>query len=134
MPVHPVDYEQAVSRIARGKYVSLTTFRRNGQAVVTPVGCVVENGVLYALTPPDTGKVKRIRANGRAVIAPCSMHGTIPSGAPSVEGAARLLDEAETARVQGLMVRRSFMYRLVRIADRAVRRHRPLVAVAVTAP
>lgn len=131
MSALPVDFERAVERIARGKYVSLTTFRRNGVAVVTPVGCVVENGVLYVLTPPETGKIKRIRANGRAAIAPCSMRGVVPAGAETVEGVARLLDGVETARVQGLMVRRSFMYRLVRIADRAMRRRRPLTAIAV---
>jgi PPOX class probable F420-dependent enzyme len=132
MSTPPTDFERIVERIARGTYVSLTTFRRNGEAVVTPVGCVAEAGVLYMLTPPDTGKVKRVRHNGRAVVAPCGMRGTVPAGSPSAEGVARVLGDAETDRVRYLMMRRIFVYRLVRMADGVLRRKRPLVAPAVT--
>ncbi len=57
------DFDQALDRIGRDSHVSLTTFRRNGQGVPTPVGSLVHDGTLYALTPPDTGKAKRIRNN-----------------------------------------------------------------------
>jgi uncharacterized protein len=126
-------FDEALARIAGGLHVSLTTFRRDGRAVVTPVGCVVEGAALYALTPPDTGKVKRIRNDGHVVIAPCSMRGTVRDGAPVADGVARLLDGAGTARVRRLMARRSPMYRTVQVLDRILRRHRPLVGIAVTA-
>jgi uncharacterized protein len=129
----PRSFERAAERIGAGKYVLLTTFRKNGRPVATPVGCVVEAGTLYMLTPPDTGKVKRIRNNSRVTLAPCTMSGTVLDGAPTTEGTARLLDEAEAARVQQMMMRRTFMYRLVRILDRVLRRRRPLAAIAVTA-
>ncbi|MFJ6079810.1 PPOX class F420-dependent oxidoreductase [Streptomyces sp. NPDC092369] len=133
MTTTPVDFDQALSRIGRGKYVSLTTFRQTGQAVPTPVGCLVRDGTLYALTPPDSGKAKRIRNSGRVLIEPCSMQGAVPADATAVEGTARLLDEAETRRVEAMMVRRFLMYRLVRLVDVLTRRRRSLVAVAVTA-
>ena len=132
-PAPSTTFDSALERIGKGPHVSLTTFRSDGQAVVTPVGCVIEGGALYALTPLDTGKVKRIRNNARVVIAPCTMRGTVPADVPGVEGVARLLDEAETERVQRLMMRHSFLYRLVRVSDRVRRRRRPLVAIAVTA-
>ncbi|MGW3288681.1 PPOX class F420-dependent oxidoreductase [Streptomyces sp. NPDC001002] len=125
------DFQQALDRIGKGKHVSLTTFRRNGQPVPTPVGSLVHDGTLYALTPPDTGKAKRIRNIPRVTIAPCDMKGTVPAGAPAVSATARLLDPTETARVQELMKRRFLMYRLVRILDRALGRERRLVAIAV---
>ncbi|WP_046508321.1 PPOX class F420-dependent oxidoreductase [Streptomyces odonnellii] len=132
----PVDtssaFEAALKRIGKGLYVSLTTFRKDGRAVVTPVGCVIEGSTLYVLTPPGTGKVKRIRNSGRVTIAPCNGRGTVPVGAAEVEGVARLLDEREIARVQHYMVKRTFLYRVVRIADRVLRRERRLVAIAVT--
>ncbi|WP_416958151.1 PPOX class F420-dependent oxidoreductase [Streptomyces sp. Agncl-13] len=127
------DFDQALDRIGRGSHVSLATFRRDGRAVPTPVGSLVQDGTLYALTPPETGKVKRIRNNPQVTIAPCDMKGTVPTGAPVVRAAARLLDPAETVRVQEMMRRRFFMYRLVRLADRALGRERRLVAIAVTA-
>ncbi|MFG2780313.1 PPOX class F420-dependent oxidoreductase [Streptomyces prunicolor] len=106
--------------------------RRDGQAVPTPVGGFVEDGTLYVLTPPETGKVKRMRNNPQVTIAPCDMKGTVPAGVPAVRATARLLDPAETARVQEMMRRRFFMYRLVRLFDRALGRERRLVAIAVT--
>lgn len=98
----------------------------------TPVGALVHDGTLYALTPPDSGKVKRIRDNPRVTIAPCAMNGTVPEDAPTATATARLLGPAETARVQELMKRSFLMYRLVLLLDRLLRRERPLVAIAVT--
>ncbi|MEV8540474.1 PPOX class F420-dependent oxidoreductase [Streptomyces sp. NPDC051572] len=126
------DFDQALDRIGKGGHVSLTTFRRNGQAVPTPVGGLAQDGALYVLTPPETGKVKRIRNNPQVTIAPCNMKGTVPADAPAVRATARLLDPAETARVQEMMRRRFFMYRLVHLLDRALGRERRLVAIAVT--
>jgi uncharacterized protein len=126
-------FEEALARIAGGLHGSLTTFRKDSRAVVTPVGCVVEGAALYALTPPDTGKVERIRNDGHVVIAPCSGRGRVRDGAPAADGVARLLDAAETARVRRLMARRSPMYRTVRVLDRILRRRHPLIGIAVTA-
>ncbi|WP_019066286.1 PPOX class F420-dependent oxidoreductase [Streptomyces hokutonensis] len=126
------DFHQALDRIGKGKHVRLTTFRRDGRPVATPVGGLVHDGTLYALTPPDTGKVKRIRHTPQVTVAPCDMRGTVPAEAPTVPATARLLDAAETARVQELMKQRFLMYRVVRLLDRALGRERRLVAIAIT--
>jgi len=55
---------------ASHKYINLTTFRKNGQEVPTPVWFVEMEGKLYVFTGAQTGKSKRIRANGRARVAP----------------------------------------------------------------
>ena len=125
------DLDQALDRIGRGSHVSLTTFRRNGKPVPTPVGALVRDDTLYVLTPPETGKVKRIRNNPQVTIAPCDMKGMVPADAPAVWATARLLDPAETVRVQDMMRRRFFMYRLVHLLDRALGRERRLVAIAI---
>jgi hypothetical protein len=120
-----------VEEIVHGRNVSLTTFRRDGRAVATAVWFVVDRGELFAMTPPDSGKVKRIRNNGRVVVAPCDSAGRIAEGAPSAEGTARLLDEAGTRRVRKLMARRYFAVRLADWAAR-LRRRSPWVGIAVT--
>jgi uncharacterized protein len=69
----------------KGKYLSLETFRKNGQAVRTPVWFAAEPGSpaspsaakLYIYTVDNTGKVKRIRRNARVRIAPCDMRGNV---------------------------------------------------------
>jgi PPOX class probable F420-dependent enzyme len=92
---------------------------------------VVDRGELFAMTPPDSGKVKRIRNNGRVVVAPCDSAGRIAEGAPSAEGTARLLDEAGTRRLRKLMARRYFAVRLADWSAR-LRRRSPWVGIAVT--
>jgi PPOX class probable F420-dependent enzyme len=76
----------------------LTTFRRNGEGVSTPVGIQFANGKLYFSTWSTTGKVKRLARNPRVVLAPFTKMGMKVIG-PSVEGTARLLSEGEAAAV-----------------------------------
>ena len=54
------------------KYIALETFKKNKQAVKTPVWFVIHNGVIYVITREKTGKVKRIKNNPRVRIAPCT--------------------------------------------------------------
>ena len=63
------------------KYVSLESFRKNGQGVRTPVWFAAADPVdavpktLYIYSTADSGKAKRIRGNSRVRIAPCDMRG-----------------------------------------------------------
>ncbi|HWY56308.1 MAG TPA: PPOX class F420-dependent oxidoreductase [Terriglobales bacterium] len=59
------------------KYVSLTTFRKNGAAVRTPVWFGEDDETLYVKTPGDSGKCKRIRNNPHVLVAPCTVTGKI---------------------------------------------------------
>ena len=59
----------------KAQYINLTTFRKNGQAVATPVWFVAHNGRLYVMTNVNSGKAKRIRANGKARVAPSDARG-----------------------------------------------------------
>lgn len=61
--------------LERGQFINLTTFRKNGQAVATPVWYVWHEGRLYVFTQQQSGKAKRIRANGKALIAPSDVRG-----------------------------------------------------------
>lgn len=121
-----------LDRIARGRYLSVTTFRRDGRAVPTPVGFVVHDGELLILTPPDSGKVKRIRHDNAVVVAPCDMGGRIAAGAPSVPGRARVLDRSETPRVRRLMSRRYPVAGVVFWWDRLLGRSQRWIGVAIT--
>lgn len=61
----------------REKYISLATFRRSGKEVRTPVWVAEHNGKLYVFSENTAGKVKRIRANGRAQFAACNFNGQV---------------------------------------------------------
>ncbi len=67
----------AASRLADARYASLATFRRDGREVRTPIWLAGNDGRLYIFTGGDSGKVKRIRASGRARLAPCTASGVV---------------------------------------------------------
>lgn len=95
-----------LDELDQGKYVSLTTFRKDGTPVATPVWAVADGGELYVWTRSDSWKVKRIRNNGRVTVSACDVRGRVAEGAPVLEGEARLLDEAGLKRVRKLMLRK----------------------------
>ncbi|WNV88320.1 PPOX class F420-dependent oxidoreductase [Umezawaea sp. Da 62-37] len=104
--------------LARERYVSLTTYRKSGVGVSTPVWHAVDGGELFIWTSPDSGKVKRIRNNGTVALSPCDRRGRVAQGAPTVRGTARLLDSADTAEARALLASK---YLLVRIAEWSTR-------------
>ncbi|MDW4915412.1 PPOX class F420-dependent oxidoreductase [Streptomyces californicus] len=91
---------------ARSEYVSLTTHRKNGTPVATPVWAAADDGVLYVWTRSDSWKVKRLRGNAEVVVTVCDVRGRIAEGAPSARGTARLLDEDGTRAVRKLLARK----------------------------
>jgi uncharacterized protein len=77
------------SEIRGQKYISLTTFRKNGAAVATPVWFGEEADKLYVMTRSDMGKTKRIRNNPRVRVAPCTIRGKVTG--PEFDATARIL-------------------------------------------
>jgi PPOX class probable F420-dependent enzyme len=70
---------------------SLTTFRKNGAAVATPVWFAEHGGIIYIDSLAHTGKVKRIRHTAHVTLAPCTFSGTV-TGA-TMEGQARIVSD-----------------------------------------
>ncbi|MBT3072862.1 PPOX class F420-dependent oxidoreductase [Streptomyces bacillaris] len=91
---------------ARSEYVSLTTYRKDGTPVATPVWAAVDGEVLYVWTRSDSWKVKRLRNNTAVTVTVCDVRGRIAEGAPSAQGTARLLDAEETRGVRKLLARK----------------------------
>jgi PPOX class probable F420-dependent enzyme len=80
------------------KYALLITYRRDGTGVPTPVWFGLRDGKVYVHTEPRTAKVRRIRANPRVRLAPCTMRGK-PRGA-AAEGHARVLSREDEAMAE----------------------------------
>jgi PPOX class probable F420-dependent enzyme len=66
---------ETIKQFSRQKYLNLETFRKSGVGVKTPVWFVQEDDIFYVTTFPGSGKVKRIRRDGRVNIAPCRADG-----------------------------------------------------------
>ncbi len=86
-------------RLAAERYVVLTTFRRDGRAVPTPVWVAGDGGELLLWSVRKAGKVKRIRNDGRVEVQACDVRGQKTHGA-KVSGQARLLDAGDTERAR----------------------------------
>jgi uncharacterized protein len=92
------------------KYISLTTFRKSGIPVATPVWFGEQDGKLYVMTRSDMGKTKRIRNNPQVRVAPCTIRGKITG--PEVAGTARVLPAEENARARAAINRKYFLARI----------------------
>jgi PPOX class probable F420-dependent enzyme len=122
-----------VDEISRSRYVSLTTYRKDGTPVATPVWHAERGGELFIVSDADAGKVKRIRNNGHVLVTVCGARGTIAPGAPSAEGTARLLDETDTAAGRALIARKYVLSRVGNWFAKILHLRRPpLTGIAVT--
>jgi PPOX class probable F420-dependent enzyme len=120
--------------LAQERYISLTTFKRDGTPVSTPVWVAGDDGRLLVWTAADSWKVKRIKRDSRVRVAPCTASGKVRGEA--IDAKAEILED--TALVQKLEKRKYWlMYRLlgpIRGAIRWVRRRPmpPSVTLAIT--
>jgi PPOX class probable F420-dependent enzyme len=108
----------------RGRYLSVTSFKRDGTGVATPVWFVSDGRRLFALTDLHSAKVRRIRRNPRVLVAPCRADGKLRS--KPVPGRVEVLTATpELKRVQKLLIERyKLSYRLVMLIYRLGRRLR----------
>jgi len=96
--------------LAGKKYLSLTTFRKNGAAVQTPIWFAEGDGKLYFMTRNDSWKYKRIRNNPELMLAPCSVRGKITG--PKFSGRARVLPQAEWRKAKEVLSRKYWLMHL----------------------
>lgn len=108
-----------MSHLTGEKYISLETYRKDGQGVRTPVWFVEEdNGeggsVVYVRTSDDTGKYKRVRNNPSVQIAPCDMRGGVKG--KWVKGKARIVSEEEKLRAFKMLEKKyGMIYKMTRM-------------------
>lgn len=101
---------QIPAPIRNQKYILLTTFRKNGTAVTTPVWFGEEDGKLYVMTRSDMGKSKRIRNNPKVRVAPCTIRGKVTG--PEFSATARMLPPEEQPKARKAINRKYWMARL----------------------
>lgn len=107
-PVSPGAWEH----VDHTGYVLLTTWKKDGTAVSVPVWAVRDGARLLVITAEDSGKAKRVRANGRAALAPSDRKGTRLGADVPARG--QQLPKAEVERLRPLFLKRyGMMARLI---------------------
>ena len=124
-----------MAALPTSRYVSLTTFRRSGDPVATPVWAAPDGDALVVWTRADSGKVKRLRHTARVTVAPCDVRGRVEG--PAVEATAELLDSAGWPAAERALRRRyGWQWRLSYGTGRivgAVRRRERRAFIRITA-
>jgi PPOX class probable F420-dependent enzyme len=79
--------------IGHEKYVALTTRKRNGDTVTSPVWIAsLADGAVGFTTELTSGKVKRMRNFPEVTLQPCSARGVVKEGSSVVQGRATVLE------------------------------------------
>lgn len=96
------------------QFISIESFRKNGEGVKTPVWFVQEGETLYAWTEMDSWKVKRIRRNPRVRIAPCKYSGELLGEQVEAVGAVDDSGEAQAHLVDLMSKKYGLQFRFLR--------------------
>jgi PPOX class probable F420-dependent enzyme len=86
--------QNAFPALANAEFISLTTYRRNGVPVETPVLFAQDDDRVYVVACNEAGKVARLQATGRATIAPCTPTGRLLGQKMPVQGRVLAPEEA----------------------------------------
>ena len=92
-----MDHDRGASldEIARHQYVSLTTFRRSGEAVATPVWVARDGDEVVVITVDGVGKTKRLAHTARVELRPCDVRGRVAADAPCWLGTAQIVRDRD---------------------------------------
>jgi PPOX class probable F420-dependent enzyme len=81
-----------VGSLAGERYISLTTFKRDGTPVSTPVWVTSDDGRrLLVWSGTETWKVRRLRRDARVLVAPANFRGR--ERGPRIGGLARIISD-----------------------------------------
>jgi len=81
---------EALEPLHISKVTLVTSYRRDGQGVGTPVGITLKDDKAFFTTRSKTWKVKRIANNPNITVAPCTKTGKVLG--PTVQAIARRID------------------------------------------
>ena len=119
--------DQKLAPFGGQKYISLETFKKDGQGVKTPVWFVLHENAFYAYTEADSWKVKRIRNNPRVRVAVCSMRGDIKG--PWLDGTASLVEGDDRLAADRLLDRKYFLKKIFNLLTKLNRHQRAMIKI-----
>ncbi|MFF7981408.1 PPOX class F420-dependent oxidoreductase [Streptomyces sp. NPDC007901] len=120
-----------LDRLGAGKYLLVTSYRKDGTPVPTPVWVVRDGDTLGVWTVADSFKVKRIRRRAEVTVGPCDVRGR--AARDPVAATAEITDAATAARYRKLIARKyGISGRLVLLGSRLRRGADGTVGIRVT--
>ena len=131
----PTDPQKTFTALGDKAFVSLTTFRKSGERISTPVWVARDRDALIVLTPEESGKIKRLRNNAQVEIRPASRMGKVVDGSEAVSGVAEIITDTSTiARLTHVIQKKyGLEYSITMFIERILaRRQKPRVILRIT--
>ena len=105
-----------IDELKHKKYIALTTVRRSGATVTTPVWFAIVDGRLGFRTEAHAGKVKRIRNNPNVQWSECDMRGHVREDAVAWDATAEIVQGASAEQINSALTRKyGLAYRLITV-------------------
>ena len=110
-------------RLGDQRYVSLTTFTRDGRPKPTPVWIApLGDDRVGFTTAASSWKVQRIRSTPAVTLQPCNVRGRITTGSVATPGRAEVVTGAEFEPVRSAVAAKyGLMYRAISLQGRLAR-------------
>jgi len=104
------EMSSAFAQLRDARYLSLATYKKDGQEVRTPLWFAERDGTLYIMTRDDSWKYKRIRNNPRVRVAPCTARGKVTG--EWCDGTARILSRDQQSPGRDVLRRKYWLLRI----------------------
>jgi uncharacterized protein len=126
--------DATAQRLGAEQFVSLTTFRRTGEPVSSPMWVAQDGDALVITTPAQTPKVTRLRRDPRVELRPCTRFGAVDADAPAWTGTGEVLDSPADVRGAHAALRAKYglTFRVLTLVERINRKHRGRVILRLT--
>ncbi|HYX55182.1 MAG TPA: PPOX class F420-dependent oxidoreductase [Nitrososphaeraceae archaeon] len=114
-----------ISQFLNQKYINLETYRKNGQAVQTPVWFAIDGSIIYVRTDSNSGKIKRARNNPHVRLTPSNARGQ-PKG-EWIDGEIKIASTSESERANQLLRQKyGLQGKIIRMVNK-IRKTKPIV-------
>lgn len=131
-PPRVVRMSNEFDEVGKAQYVSLTTFRKDGTPVATPLWAALDGKQLLIWTVTDSWKVKRIKRKADVTIHACDIRGKL-KGDTVVKGHAVLLDSKATEHARSVIQKKYGIMSFLTMKASLLRRGKDgTIGIAVT--
>ena len=114
-----------ISQFLNQNYINLETYRKNGQAVQTPVWFAIDGSIIYVRTDTNSGKVKRARNNPHVRLTPSNARGQ-PKG-EWIDGEIKIASTSESEQADQLLRQKyGLQGKIIRMVNK-IRKTKPIV-------